>query len=116
MHREWLYIMVHIPFLLIIKIGISKNTKKRRKQISDSVPGFVVPIFCLPLLYAQEIEQWLHKSLAWMNVPFVGSGKTEYFFILAIIPALITMILVFALERLVYVTIAIIVLKILNVF
>lgn len=67
-------------FRTAIKIGISKDSNKRWKDIDRSVSGSVEwPIFSGRVLFAQKLETLLHRKYARYRVKFKGSGKTEWF-------------------------------------
>lgn len=96
--KQWLYVFWNFPFIWVVKIGISGNVKYRRKRVSESSPGFDVPIWFVRIPFAYQVEQGLHRALFFLRVPFSGSGHTERFFILAAIPAIVISLLVFLLE------------------
>lgn len=112
--EERIYIMLHIPFFVICKIGISKNTKRRAKDVSDSIVGFALPICAVKSKYAFQIEQWMHEQLKVLNVKFHGSGKTEWFWLPALLLALPTLFFVWASEWILYLIAALVLLKITN--
>lgn len=86
---QWLYIYWNFPFLWIIKIGITGRTvKRRRREVDRSAPGWDFPIFVIYLYGAYQCEQMIHRTCRLLQVGFWGSGKTERFHILALIPAL----------------------------
>lgn len=97
--RQWIYIFLNVPFILICKVGISGNVKARKKQVSDSAPGIAIPIFALKIRNAYGVEQIIHRGFEFLNVPFIGSGKSEWFWIV-IIPFAVIIILSAALLRL----------------
>ena len=80
--RQWIYIFVNIPFVLLCKVGISGNVSKRRKEVSESTPGIAVPIFAMKIRNAYGVEQFIHHGFEFLNVPWFGSGKTEWFWII----------------------------------
>jgi len=86
---QWLYIYWNFPFVWIIKIGITgRSLKTRRKEVDRSAPGWDIPIFALYLYGAYYCEQTIHQACTLLKVGFWGSGRTERFHILALIPAL----------------------------
>jgi hypothetical protein len=90
---QFVYILWNIPFIWIIKIGITSRTiRKRRREIGKSAPGWDIPIFFLPLPAAKKCEDIMKKMFSWAQVPFYGSGKTERFNIIVLVPALSIMI------------------------
>lgn len=94
---QWVYIGIHIfllfgfipiPNPLLFKWGIGGSWLNRLKGVSGTIPGFVLPIFLVYIPFAWNIEQWGHRRLKFINVPYFGSGKTEWFVILGIIFAI----------------------------
>jgi hypothetical protein len=78
-----LYLMIHVPFLVFWKIGITNTNvgaSKRARSIDAEMFGFPFPVFFVPVPFAYHIEQWLHGMLKPLNVSFYnGSGRTEWF-------------------------------------
>lgn len=68
----------------LFKVGISKNVAVRKKYIDESAWGNVLMLFVGKLSNAYKWEQRIHKALSWCNVRYMGSGKTEYFLIIAL--------------------------------
>lgn len=63
-----------------IKIGISKDSNKRWKDIDRSVSNSIEwPIFSGRVFFAQKLETSLHRKYSQYRVEFKGSGKTEWF-------------------------------------
>ena len=91
----WLYLMIHVPKFYLVKIGISRNVRNRSRNISDSIPGRAVPVFALPIIGAEGLEKYIHRRCAPLNRPFVGSGRTEWFYLPAAVVALGIMLLAF---------------------
>lgn len=88
-----LYLMIHIPFIWWVKIGITGRTAaKRANDIDEAVFGFPVPIFVLVIPGAYFAEQALHSFCKPLNVRFyTGDGASEWFWLPAVIPALLFM-------------------------
>lgn len=82
-----------------VKIGIGGNSEKRRAQVDKSVPGRVVRLVSLRVRGAYQIEQSLHKALHPFRVPFIGSGKTEWFAGFTAFPAIVVATLAWTWER-----------------
>lgn len=87
---QWVYIGIHIYLLfgfiplpnpLLFKWGIGGSWLNRLKGVSGTIPGFVLPIFLVYIPFAYQVEQWGHRQLSFINVPYFGSGRTEWFFI-----------------------------------
>lgn len=82
-----------------VKIGIGGNSEKRRAQVDKSVPGRVVRLVSLRVRGAYQIEQSLHRALHPFRVPFIGSGKTEWFAGFTAFPAIVVAALAWTWER-----------------
>lgn len=93
-HAHILYLFVNFPMIWFCKIGITRKSAKRRaKQVDRAAPGTPIPVFILfaPFL-AYPIEQGLHWLMDGLNFRYYrGDGSTEWFFILAALPALAVM-------------------------
>ena len=94
---QWVYIGIHIYLLfgfipipnpLLFKWGIGGSWLGRLKGVSGTIPGFVLPIFLVYIPLAWHIEQWGHRQLKFINVPYIGSGKTEWFIIIGVLFAI----------------------------
>lgn len=86
-----LYLFVNFPLVIFCKIGITRKSARRRaKQVDRAAPGVPIPIFILFAPFcAYPLEQLLHWLMDGLNVRYYkGDGSTEWFFILAAIPAL----------------------------
>lgn len=90
---QFLYLMINIPLIFAVKIGITGNVSRRKKNISESVFGIAVPVAIFYIYDAHGFEQFLHRMLKPFHIPFHGSGKTEWFFVLALVLALPILIL-----------------------
>jgi hypothetical protein len=79
----FLYLMVHFPFVVFWKIGITGfgvGAKKRANQVGRAVFGFPIPILIVPIPFCYEFEQWLHRTFSGLNVRFYsGDGASEFF-------------------------------------
>lgn len=82
-----------------VKIGIGGNSEKRRAQVDRSVPGRVVRLVSVKVRGAYQIEQSLHRALRPFRVPFIGSGKTEWFAGFTAFPAVVVVALAWTWER-----------------
>lgn len=77
---QWLYLMWAVPQIWLVKIGISGGLKYRAKRISETIRGFVVPIFVIRIPFAYDVEQWLHRVFSFAHAPQKGvSGGSEFF-------------------------------------
>jgi len=80
-----LYLMVHWPFIWFFKIGITSvgiGAGKRAKQVDRAVIGRPIWIMALPIPFAYNIEQDLHRRFSWCHYKFYsGDGASEWFFL-----------------------------------
>lgn len=77
-----LYLFFNLPYFWIVKIGISGNAEKRRKEVDESAPGIDFLAWSARLPYAYQLEQWMHtvcRSVG-LQARFSGSGHTERFY------------------------------------
>jgi len=95
---QWLYVLWNVPFIWVCKIGIGGKLKKRERQVDRSAPGWDFIVFAMPIPFAYQIEQAVHRLCAPLRVKFWGSGHTERFFVLAAIPAIVATTLVAAIS------------------
>lgn len=92
-----LYILVHLPWIVFFKIGITGigiGASKRARQIGKEVFGFPVPVFFVPIPFCYTTEQFLHKMFKGLNVRFYnGTGASEFFWFpvaVFVIPIMVT--------------------------
>lgn len=79
------YVMHNIPVFFASKFGITDHEKARRKDVSESTPGYVfylLPPVTVP--WGWNGEQLVHLLYCWANlrnfIPFWwGSGRSEWF-------------------------------------
>lgn len=92
--------MINIPLVVFVKIGITGHSAKRRAAgLNRSVPGLPIPIFFCVVPGAYHVEQWLHRLCSGLSVRYYsGDGGSEWFWILAAIPALGLMAAIWVLE------------------
>lgn len=88
MRSGWLYLMVHFPLVVFVKIGITgKSAGRRAKQIDRAVLGFPVPIMVMYLPAVRQFETGFHRLLLPLSARFYrGDGSTEWFWFLAGVP------------------------------
>ena len=75
------YVMHNFPYFWLNKFGISDKPDARRKNVSETAPGYVFFIFAPNLLYGWECEGFVHTLYTLQRVRFKGSGSSEWFFI-----------------------------------
>ncbi|MCF8246208.1 MAG: hypothetical protein K9J37_05360 [Saprospiraceae bacterium] len=94
--RQWLYLYLHVPFLFLVKLGISGNYKRRARQVGRQSFGWAVPIFAVRIPFAWQCEQTMHRLFRVFNIHFGGS-KEWYLF--PIVPfAILIMTVAFLME------------------
>ena len=85
---QWLYILINLPYLWVVKIGIGGNLKARERQVDKSAPGIDLIIFAVWIPYAYSLEQAIHRLCKPLRVRFRGSGRTERFLLPAALVAI----------------------------
>lgn len=101
--KQWLYFLINIPMIFVVKIGITGSLWSRISSIDKDNYGWDIPIFVIPVYGAYWIEQTNKRLCKSMQVNFFsGTGKTERFWIPAMFPALILAILAFVGEWVFY--------------
>jgi hypothetical protein len=79
--------MLNFPYIWKMKIGISGNVRNRRRNITETTPGFAFCIWAVPLPFAEGVEQTLHGFFRRFHSPFkTGSGRSEWFLVLPVLP------------------------------
>lgn len=81
---------MNIPFVFVVKVGITGDLDRRFAEIDKSNIGFDLPIFWARVPFAYQLEQWVHERCRIIQVHwFKGSGKTERFLFPAVIPTIV---------------------------
>ena len=75
----WIQLSI-FGLLLLTKVGITGYLELRFMKISKTSPGIDVLIYAVPISYAYQLEQWIHRKFKWLNCPWFGSGHSEWFF------------------------------------
>ncbi len=84
---KFIYLFINIPFLWKCKIGISRNVRRRRRSVSESTPGWVIPVWVVFIPFADGLEKTLHGFFRTFRSPFhSGSGRSEWFMTLPVLP------------------------------
>jgi hypothetical protein len=78
------YLLICVPDIRRCKIGVTGmhiGAGERAKQVSDSLPGWLIPVFgCILPGYVFFEKRVMHWGLKPLNAPFKkGSGHTEIF-------------------------------------
>lgn len=76
--RQYLYIMLNLPFFWKWKIGISGNAQTRAKSITNIVPGRMVIVFAARVYNAYAFEQFLLRITNWNATKVQGVGGKEF--------------------------------------
>ena len=94
------YLLINVPLVVFCKYGytgLDVGVKKRTAGINRDMPGFPIPIFFVITIFAFSFEQAFHNVMRPLRANFYkGSGHTETYWILAILPALVYMIALWA--------------------
>ncbi len=102
---QWIYCAIHIimlfgfipiPNIALAKVGVGGSWMDRLKGVSRTLNGFVIPIFIVWIPGAYYLEKWIHRKMKALNVPYFGSGRTEWFWIVVILFAIPVMAAAFA--------------------
>ena len=84
---KFVYLFINFPFIWKCKIGISKDVRSRRKNISKTTPGVVLPIWMVYIPNADGLEKTMHGFFKAFRSPFrKGSGKSEWFMTFPVLP------------------------------
>lgn len=84
---RFVYIFINVPYIWKCKIGISGNVRRRRRKVSRSTPGFVIPVWVVYVPFAKKLEGQLHRFFGLFKSPFrKGSGRSEWFLTLPVLP------------------------------
>ena len=75
------YVMHNFPYFWLNEFGISDKPDARRKNVSETAPGYVFYLFAPNLLYGWECEGFVHTLYALQRVRFKGSGSSEWFMV-----------------------------------
>ena len=90
-----LYLLVCFPDIRRWKIGVTAlhvGSKKRAAQVSDSLPGILIPVFFVVVPGYYQMEAYLHWICNPFHAPFKrGDGHSEIFYIQAAIYAFVFM-------------------------
>lgn len=100
------YLLLNIPLVVFCKYGytgLGVGVKKRAAGIDRDMPGLPFPIFFVVTFFAYDAEQWLHRLMKPLRADFYkGSGHTETYFVLAVLPAIAFMSILWVLNGIVF--------------
>jgi hypothetical protein len=99
---QWLYLLWNFPYLGVCKIGIGGDLGKRVRGVDRTSKGKDFTLFAVKVLFAYQTEQFMHSLFSMFRVRFNGSGKTERFSSLVIIPSICIMLAALALTWIFY--------------
>ena len=97
----FIYLIHCSRYPMRIKIGISKSPKKRASGLSNKLGNRRV-LFCVPVFFAYQTEQALHRFLGFAAMPINCNGGTEFFSIFVAPFALVVILFAFALHLVVF--------------
>ena len=95
-HRQWLYLYVNVPFIILVKVGISGDYKRRARQVTKSSFGWAIPVFAVKVPFAWQCEQGMHRMFRWFNIRYGGSK--EWYLIMVAPMAIAIMLLAMVME------------------
>lgn len=100
------YLLLNVPFVVFCKYGytgLNVGVQKRAAGIDKDMPGFPIPIFFVVTFFALDVEQWVHGLMKPLRANFYkGSGHTETYWFLAILPAFCIMCILWVLNGLIF--------------
>lgn len=77
-NKQFIYVLIHIPFFALQKIGITGNMRARLKEINETTFGYCLPLFFGRVFAAYYLEQLL-LGLTWpLKWQLNGSGGSEW--------------------------------------
>lgn len=97
----FVYLIHCTAYPMRIKIGISKSPRKRASGLSNKL-GKRRVLFCVPVFFAYQTEQTLHRFLSFAAMPVNCNGGTEFFSIFVAPFALVVILFAFALHLVVF--------------
>ena len=96
-----IYVLGNLSYPFRYKIGIARSVEQRKAGISRSIKGSVFDIFWIKVLFAHQIEGFLHWQYAPLHDRMSGSGYTEWFWMIFPVTPILLLIIIWALEVLV---------------
>lgn len=98
--QKYVYVLGSTQYIFRYKIGISNFTKRRVKNISESIKGDAYKIISLPMPFfcAKKVESALHRLYKPLNAKMYGSGKTEWFWFIFPVTPIILLVLAYILQ------------------
>lgn len=93
-NRQWLYLYVNVPLIVLVKVGISGDYKRRARQVAKSGIGWPVPVFAVRVPFAYQYEQAMHRLFSWFNVRYAGSREWYLFPIVPVAIGIMLLVLV----------------------
>ncbi|MCC6724872.1 MAG: hypothetical protein IT258_10205 [Saprospiraceae bacterium] len=97
--RQWLYLYLNVPFIFLVKVGISGDYKRRAKRVAKHIIGWPVPIFAVRIPFAWQCEQAFHRFFRLMSIRYGGSRE---WYLFPVAPfAILVMLFAFAIDWLV---------------
>jgi hypothetical protein len=98
------YLLVNIPLVIFCKYGytgLNVGVKKRTAGINKDMPGFPIPVFFVITFFAYDVEQAVHRLMKPLRANFYkGSGHTETYWVLALLPAFCIMVVLWGINAL----------------
>jgi T5orf172 domain len=98
---RYIYVLGNWAYPFRYKIGIAKSVEKRKAGIDRSQRGKIYDLFWIKVLFAHQIEGFLHWLYAPLNARMSGSGHTEWFWMIFPFTPILLLIIVWALQILI---------------
>lgn len=93
-----IYVLGNLAYPFRYKIGIAHSVQQRKAGINRSLRGRVFDIFWIKVLFAHQIEGFLHWLYAPLSARMSGSGYTEWFWMVFPFTPIFLLIVIWALE------------------
>jgi hypothetical protein len=95
---RYIYVLGNLAFPFRYKIGIAKSVEKRKAGIDRSLSGKTFDIFWIKVMFAHQIEGFLHGLYSPLHARMSGSGYTEWFWMIFPVTPILLLIIVWAIE------------------
>lgn len=91
---QYIYILYNRPYWFVTKIGITGYPQRRLHGIRTDPDAIGTDFYLLKIKMfgAYYVEQFLHRLFFVFKVPWKGSGRTERFLVIVVIPAVVLLI------------------------
>jgi T5orf172 domain len=95
---RYIYVLGNWAYPFRYKIGIARDVSKRVAGIDRSLSGKMYDIFWIKVLFAHQIEGFLHTLYSPLHARMKGSGYTEWFWMIFPVTPIILLIAVWVIQ------------------